>query len=271
MNKGHANRCGAILIVDDEPMTRNGLKRTLDAWSAGRCSVVALDDGQTALRMLDTETVDLLITDIRMPELNGLDMLDMLRSKLGTRMPSVILISGYSEFAYAQRAIHSGVLNYLLKPVSTGKLIEAVERGLQASDRRHRIEMLEKIIDPVLEDANGMQSGAGDSVREALRFVDGHLDRAFGLKEVAEHVHLNPSYFSVLFKEQMQVTFSEYLTRERLQKAREMLLLTRLPIAEIADRVGYRSAKYFNKIFKEYEGGTPGQFRADRIGETTKT
>ncbi|WP_256592999.1 helix-turn-helix transcriptional regulator, partial [Pseudomonas sp. 2822-15] len=70
-------------------------------------------------------------------------------------------------------------------------------------------------------------------------------------------VHLNASYFSVLFKEQTGLTFSEYLTRRRMQVAKKLLFSTDLPIGVIAEKVGYQTAKYFIKLFKELEGHTP--------------
>jgi YesN/AraC family two-component response regulator len=255
-----------ILVVEDEPLTRKGLLKALEAWSAGQYTIKACDNGYDALAVFGEEAVDLLITDIRMPEISGLELVERLE-KLEEPLPPVILLSGYADFAYAQQAIRMGVINYLLKPVSNGKLIEAVEQALLVKAKRARQGMMEKIVDPVLLDANANGTDAGDSIQLAIRYIDEHLDQAFGLHEVAEHVHLNASYFSVLFKDQMQITFSDYLTRRRLQRAKEMLVKTRLPIVEIAERVGYKTAKYFNKIFKDHEGTSPGQYRAQMSGD----
>jgi YesN/AraC family two-component response regulator len=249
-----------ILIVEDEPMTREGLFKALESWSASRYAIEAVDNGYAALRRIAEQPVDLLVTDIRMPEISGLDLVKRLEQQLGSGMPSVVLISGYAEFEYAQQAIQLGVVNYLLKPVSNGKLIEAVEQALLIGEKRSRLGMMEKIVDPVLLDANQME--ANDSIKDAVRYIDEHLAESFGLQEVADHVHLSPSYFSVLFKEQMGLTFSDYLTRRRLQRAKEMLVHTKLPVVEIALRVGYKTGRYFNRIFKEYENCSPGQYRA---------
>ncbi|MNY49749.1 Arabinose operon regulatory protein [compost metagenome] len=92
---------------------------------------------------------------------------------------------------------------------------------------------------------------------------------------MASHIHLNPSYFSALFKEQTGFTFSEYVARSRIQKAKELLLQTRLTIADISEQVGYQTSKYFIKLFKEYEGTSPNQYRkqmmdADNRIDTSK-
>ena len=97
-----------------------------------------------------------------------------------------------------------------------------------------------------------------DSVREALEYIDENLDQPFTMRDAATRVHLNPSYFSVLFKDEMGMTFSEYVTRRRLQRAKDMLLRTKLTVAEIAERVGYQSAKHFAKMFRHTKAAARG-------------
>lgn len=250
-----------ILIVDDEPRTRRGLKNMLEAWSGGRCNFRTAENGLEGLEMMRREPIHLLITDIRMPEISGLALARAVADPTLPIQPSVILISGYAEFEYAQQAIVLRVVNYLLKPISKEKLIAAVEQALQAAEERSRTVRLQHIADPKLLRRSDMPAPLSDPVKAALDYMAQHLSEPFGLREVAEHVHLNPSYFSALFKEQLQMTFSEYATRLRLQKAKELLLQTNLPIAEIAEQVGYQTAKYFSKLFKEYEGHSPGLYR----------
>lgn len=254
-------KTNAVLLVEDEPMTREGMRKALEMWSAGRHLVFVAANAHEALKLVEEQELDIVITDIRMPEMNGLEFVQTMADKSHSNMPSVILISGYAEFAYAQQAIRLGVVSYLLKPVSNQKLIEAVEHALLVQAERSRIGMMERLLDPVLHEAHAQHSPHNDAVAEALHYIDQFLDQSFGLKEVARHVHLNPSYFSVLFKEEMQLTFSDYVTRRRLQRAKELLVQTKLPVVEIAEKVGYKTAKYFNKLFKEYEKQSPGQYR----------
>lgn len=251
-----------ILVVDDEPRSRNGLKRILESWSAGRYVIMTAADGREAMEMLRREPVRLLITDIRMPEIGGLDLAGSLDEASVKERPAVILVSGYAEFEYAQQAIQLGVTDYLLKPIGRDKLIAAVERALEMAEERTRFGMMQRIVDPELLQAGERLQPVSGPIKDAMDYIDANLAEPFTLRDVAGHAHLNPSYFSVLFKEQVGLTFSEYVTRRRLQKAKEMLLQTKLPVAEIAERVGYQSAKYFGKIFKQYEGGSPGQFRS---------
>lgn len=256
-------RTKSILIVDDEPRTRQGLKSMLEKWGAGNCRIMTADNGHEALRMLRETPIDLMITDIRMPEISGLHLAAQIQENQLPHQPAVIFISGYAEFEYAQQAIQLGVVNYLLKPVSREKLIEATRQALDAGEERNRVGIMRKFVDPQLLETDSERASLSETIRKALDYIDEHITGTVSLREVAEHVHLNASYFSVLFKEQLHMTFSEFVARKKLQKAKEMLVTTKLPIAEIAERVGYQTAKYFNKVFKEYEGKSPGQFRAE--------
>lgn len=250
-----------ILIVDDEPRTRIGLSRILEAWKGDRYVICAAADGREALGILERERVRLLITDIKMPEISGLQLAGALNSMPEEERPAILLISGYAEFEFAQRAIQLGVVDYLLKPIGRDKLIAAVERALACAEERARIGMMEKVVDRELLQTGDTGRPLSDPVREALEYIDGNLDQPFTMRDAASRVHLNPSYFSVLFKDEMGMTFSEYVTRRRLQRAKEMLLRTKLPVSEIAERVGYQSAKHFAKMFRQYEGSSPGDYR----------
>ncbi|GJM73863.1 DNA-binding response regulator [Paenibacillus macerans] len=249
-----------ILIVEDEPRTRQGFVKTLEAWSCGRYRIEAAESGQAALAWLENHAAHLLITDIRMPGISGLELIEMQRKHKPFK-PVAIIISGYPEFDYAQKAMQLGVVNYLLKPVDKHKLVQAVEQALLVEDDRHRIETLEKLADPRLLETKESAARYNPLVRDALRYLDEHLHEPVTLRQVADMLHLNPSYFSVLFKEQTEMTFSEYLSRLRMLRAKELLLRTSLPVGEIAERVGYQTDKYFIKVFKSFEGMSPSKYR----------
>ncbi|MCY9657683.1 response regulator [Paenibacillus chondroitinus] len=248
-----------ILIVDDEPLTREGIRKTLEAWSIGRYHILSSSNGTEALEVLNTRPVHLLITDIRMPEISGLQVVEDSRNT--GHKPVVIVISGHPDFQYAQTAIQLGVVNYLLKPIKKSKLLEAVEQALQIEEERGRVETMEKMVDSRLMQAKTVSMNYSPPVRQAVLYVEEHLQEPLGMSEVAGHIHLNPSYFSALFKEQTGFTFSEYVTRSRIQKAKELLLQTRLTIADISEQIGYQTSKYFIKLFKDYEGISPNQYR----------
>ncbi|MDQ0255921.1 YesN/AraC family two-component response regulator [Evansella vedderi] len=250
-----------ILIVDDEPRTREGIKKKLDIWAEGKLEILMASDGSEAMEIFNRKKINLIITDIRMPEMTGLRMLESIKQK--KQNPVVIIMSAYSEFDYAQEAIRLGVVNYLLKPVSSKKLIEAVEEALEIEALRDRTGRIENAIDHKLIDLKQIELEKESPIQEAMKFVAENLQTQFNLKDVAKHIHLNPSYFSALFKEQTDLNFSEYVTRSRVQKAKKLLLTTNLSINEISEKVGYQTTKYFIKVFKEYEKMTPSKYRKE--------
>lgn len=259
-------RSRTILIVDDEPRSREGMKKILGVWAAGQYEIRTASNGGDAMQILEEIPVELMITDICMPGISGLTLVSQMREKRIQRQPSVILISGHAQFEYAQQAIHLSVVDYLLKPATREKLIASVEDALKAREEREHIVFMQKMSDPQLMAIRNEEAALSDPVRQAMHYVEMHIEEVISLQEVAGYVHLNGSYFSSLFKEQCQMNFSEYVVRRKLHKAKELLLKTNLPIAEIASRIGYQTVRYFNKVFKVYEGMSPGQYRSMRNG-----
>ncbi|WP_338048343.1 response regulator transcription factor [Paraliobacillus sediminis] len=247
-----------ILIVDDEPGTRDGLKRTLEKWSEGRYVIWSAASANEGMQIIATHQINLLITDIRMPEITGLKLLETINNK--PIKPMVIIISAYSEFEYAQEALRLGAVNYMLKPINKAKFIEAVQEALKKEEEQARSCLMEKIIDATLIDVNS-EDRYTTTIKQAITFIDKNFERDITLKEIANHVHLNPSYLSTLFKEQTNLSFTEYLTRSRIQHAKKLLITTNKTIADIAETVGYHTPKYFIKLFKDQEKLTPSAYR----------
>lgn len=248
-----------ILVVDDEPRTRQGIKQALEVSGAGRYQVETADNGIAAAQRLREGKVHLLITDVRMPEVSGLDLIRQLAEE--KCKPVTIVISGYAEFQYVQQALQLGAVNYLLKPLDKQELLQVVEDALKREETAERQQRLERAADPLLLALDPDQSGIGDAVKAALAIVEQQLHESLTLLDVAASIHLNASYLSVLFKEQTGITFSEYVTRLRMQRAKELLAETQLPIGEIGERVGYKTDKYFIKVFKTCEGVSPSRYR----------
>lgn len=256
-----------VLIVDDEPRTREGVRKTLEAEWGDELRLLTAASAAEAMAIMEEDPIHLLITDIRMPEISGLSMVE---SQIGRGIkPVVIVISGHAVFDYAQHAIRLGVAQYLLKPLEKRKLVEAVRQALELEKTKKRQMTLERVVDAKLLDLNEGEAPACDSVEKAKRYVEERLHLAPGLKEVAEYVHLNASYFSQLFKEQTGLTFSDFLSRRKLQKGKELLLMSNLPIHEIAEQVGYQNSKSFIKVFKENTGLSPSQYRKQMTDDTS--
>ncbi|MDP9700145.1 response regulator [Paenibacillus polysaccharolyticus] len=249
-----------ILIVDDEPRTREGIRKTLEAWSAGKNRIQTVASGVEAREWLASQPADLLITDVRMPELSGLSLVEAIQHF--PSKPAVLIMSGYADFNYAQQAIKLGVVDYLLKPIDKEQLLQTVQKALLLHEQQRRIQAMQDIVDPKLVDIRERREQQDNTpIGEALAYIETHLGEPMTMRELADSLHLNSSYFSVLFKEQVGLNFSEYLMRKRVQRAKELLVQTNLPISEIAERVGYQTDKYFIKVFKSLEDISPSKYR----------
>ncbi|MBY0202100.1 MULTISPECIES: response regulator [Paenibacillus] len=249
-----------ILIVDDEPRTREGIRKTLEAWSAGKNRIQTVASGVEAREWLASQPADLLITDVRMPELSGLSLVEAIQHF--PSKPAVLIMSGYADFNYAQQAIKLGVVDYLLKPIDKEQLLQTVQKALLLHEQQRRIQAMQDIVDPKLVDIRERREQQDNTpIGEALAYIETHLGEPMTMRELADSLHLNSSYFSVLFKEQVGLNFSEYLMRKRVQRAKELLVQTNLPISEIAERVGYQTDKYFIKVFKSLENISPSKYR----------
>nr|WP_154960529.1 response regulator [Paenibacillus xylanexedens] len=249
-----------ILIVDDEPRTREGIRKTLEVWSAGKNRIQTVASGVEAREWLASQPADLLITDVRMPELSGLSLVEAIQHF--PSKPAVLIMSGYADFNYAQQAIKLGVVDYLLKPIDKEQLLQTVQKALLLHEQQRRIQAMQDIVDPKLVDIRERREQQDNTpIGEALAYIETHLGEPMTMRELADSLHLNSSYFSVLFKEQVGLNFSEYLMRKRVQRAKELLVQTNLPISEIAERVGYQTDRYFIKVFKSLEDISPSKYR----------
>ena len=128
-----------IVIVEDESRIREGLSKLLRKIDPSYEVVGEAENGKTGLALVREQKPDLVITDIKMPEMDGLAMLESMQEE-GLLIKAIVL-SAYSEFAYAQQAIHLGVNEYILKPVSVGELSQSlknVEEQLREEKKNKR-------------------------------------------------------------------------------------------------------------------------------------
>nr|WP_280522972.1 helix-turn-helix domain-containing protein [Paenibacillus pasadenensis] len=106
-----------------------------------------------------------------------------------------------------------------------------------------------------------LERGGHSAVRQAAEYIRARLGESLTLQQVARSLPMNPTYLSELFKRETGQTYLEYVTRQRLERAKELLLQTPAKVASIASEVGYEDAKYFNKLFKADTGLTPTEYR----------
>lgn len=237
----------SVLIVEDEELIRKELVISVD-WESVDCRVIGeASDGIEGERLIRELSPDIVITDIRLPGKNGLDMLS------DTDPGSAIVFSGYSEFALAQKALRLGAFDYLLKPVEQKNLLDTLRNLCQKLDLRQ-----------AGPEENRGEPGQEIHVRSAMDIIDSRFNEDISLDEIAEALGLSVSHLSHLFKVHSGYTVLGYLQDRRIRESMKLLADPSLNITEVYNRCGFTHGSYFSKIFKRYTGVTPSEFRNSR-------
>lgn len=245
-----------LLIVDDEVGIRNGLANFFPWAKLGFQVVGQARNGEQALRMIkeDEEPIDVVITDIKMPVMDGLKLIEQLKK---CDFPGkIIFLSAYNEFEYARRGLQLGVYDYILKPTDYRKIAELFERLKKELDSDCGNE---KYGAESLYDKTGFDY-KGKIIKEVKEYVKKNYAE-IKLADAAAHVNLSSSYLSVLFSAEAGMSFSEYVQMVRLQEAARLLAETYSKIYEISERVGYNNSKNFTRAFRKFYGMSPRDYR----------
>lgn len=225
-----------IVIVEDELIIRHGIKNLLGKMSSDYQVLGDAENGLDGLKLIRDIVPDLVITDVKMPQMSGLKMMEEVRA-LGLS-PKFIILSGFAEFKFAQRALQLGAVQYLLKPISISELKTAMEQ-ISNNGKKAIPEEREKYLGPV---------------EDMVKTIESDYGQRIGLDVFAEKYKITTEHLSRLFTKATGRTFSDYIKEIRLEHAKDFLCNTDMKIYEIACRVGYPDAKYFSKVFKEYTG-----------------
>ena len=245
-----------IVLVDDETRIVNGLTKIITRICDHFHVIAKFNDSEEAYVWLQQNYsyVDLLITDITMPKLTGLDLIQKVR-KFAPHLPCIIL-TGYAEFEDAQQSITLGVIEYLLKPVDTEKLSNLLNRLI--------------LNQPATFDNSVVLRS---SLSREVLFIKNEIEKNyqnFDISIVADKLLYNKEYLSRIFKKEVGITISNYLTDIRLEQARRILEKPgEYKIYEACRMVGYEDQIYFTKLFKKKYNITPKEYQ--KYGKCHKT
>lgn len=250
-----------ILIVDDEALVRRGIVMETD-WDSIDCTVVGeAANGNEGIEAVHRCHPDIIVCDIRMSGMDGIEMLTHLRNE-GNMVP-VIFLTAYSDFEYTQRAIRLSAADYILKPYEDGELEKTIRRiktkiRSEGSKTDNESEML------LLSDS--VRKGDKSAyVTEAIDYIREHYDDPdLNIRMIAEDIGLSEGHLSHVFKKETDYTVNDYLTRYRIQSAMKLLTNCRFKVYEIAEKVGYRDIAYFSTTFKKLTGVNPSEYQ-DRV------
>ena len=236
-----------LLVVDDEKLIADGLKAMLEESFRDRLHVECRYSAKEALALIAENPVDILLTDINMPNRTGLELHDEARNLRPDIR--VVYLTGYSDFEYARKALDQHAFAYVLKGEGDDVVVRTVERALHEPE----------------ETGAETPPAESEGMPEWIRRLHGHirenLSQDLSLNSLAEFCHFHPVYLSRTYRELTGMTLSDYISGVRLEKARELLHKSRMNIGEIARCTGFATDNYFCRWFRKQTGESPQGYR----------
>ncbi len=249
-----------VILIDDEEVAVNALKRRVEWRKYGVDEVYVAYSAKQAREIFREKKIDVMFSDIEMPQCNGLELLEWVKSYY----PEVecVYITCHPEFEYIKKALQLGSADYILKPIDYDELDQVLSNLTERVRHRHRVEAIPP---EIMQSAAGKRDeGEKDDVIAAVkRYIRAHIQENIYISDIAGHVFLNEQYLMRTFKKATGVSILEFITNERIWLARELLTNTDRSIKQVADSVGYGNYSYFTKIFKRSTGLTPQAYRRE--------
>lgn len=244
-----------VVLVDDDVIVIEFLMKVIPWQDYGFQVVANFQDSSDALIFMLENPYDVLITDIGMPKLNGIELIEKLKS---SKINSYnVILSCHDEFTFAQQAIKLEAYDYILKEsMEESNIIDLLDRLKNRIDQERYSSNQHLKVTQFLE-----MTTRNEDVIKAQKYVQTHLGEKISLTEVAEHLHLNSSYFSRMYKKETGEGFIEYVTRVKMEKALELLDQSIKTVEQIAYELGFESKSYFLKTFKRFYGLSPKSFK----------
>ncbi|MFV0344318.1 MAG: response regulator [Anaerocolumna sp.] len=235
-----------LLLVDDEAKLLSGLCDYYPWNELGFEIAGKMSNGKQAYDYILNNEVDVVLTDILMPVMNGIELAEILhREKFELK---VVFLSGYADFKYAQRALKYGVKDYILKPVKTDDIKNVFTQLKNNLDQKKAASKE--------NDENYYQR----LIHKIEQYVKNNLADA-NLEDAGKRVNLSSGYISTLFRQETGMNFSEYVLKEKMCYAKELLMEPNYKTYDVADLLGYKSAKNFSRTFRTFYGMSPREYR----------
>jgi two-component system, response regulator YesN len=241
------NEVYRVIVAEDERLIARNIAMNIEKAHPSFRVVGLAWDGAMALEMAAELLPHVVFSDIKMPVMDGLALFEA----LDKRMPDVkkVIISGYDDFQLAREAMQSRTFDYLLKPVNRDELSKTLERlYTQLCSERGAV-------------AVDVSRGRESIVETVECYIRENYAQAVDFSTLASRYGFSGSYLSRIFHSQRAISPQKYLIDYRIRCAKQLLADTRLTIQETGARVGYPDPFHFSKVFKQYTGMNPTQYR----------
>lgn len=244
-----------VMLAEDDRALRYVYSR-MKSWAKyGFLITKEVSNGVQALEFIKENPVDVIITDIQMPFMDGIEMMKLVRQVSPDVL--VVFVTSYNEFEYAREGLRLGAVDYVVKPMKEKDLEEVLERlsGILAEQKKEDpVHIFENI---VTEKVNWEEP----VLQNMCTYLKNNLQRNLTLEEVAEELNLNKDYLGKVVKNKTGLNFRNLYNRFKTEYAKPLIKSGQYKIYEISEMLGYTSADYFTQIFKSNTGMTPAEYK----------
>ena len=251
-----------VVVIDDEPIIVEGISR-MNVWGQFQCQIVAVaNDGIEGAEIIRKHKPHIVITDIAMPDLDGLTMVAGLKSEFPDI--EISILTGYRKFDYARKAINLGVTRFLLKPSNLEEIEDAIK--CMVNNLKSRNVMPEIVLNENKADYKVDNEASNFIVNNAMNYIEQNYAHKITLNEVAEKTYVSQWHLSKLLNRTMGQNFSEILNNIKIREAQKLLKDPALRIGDIAEMVGFIDMAHFSRVFKKNIGISANEYR-NRISQ----
>jgi len=247
-----------LLIVDDEPIIRHGIRRFVNFKELSITEVYEASNGNEALKQYCEYIPDIVLLDIRMPKLNGLEFAKKIKNMNENVL--IAIITGYDYYEYVVTALKIGIDDYILKPVSKTDIQELLSKLVSKLKLRLKKETVNCLLEGIMQKNPIIREN--NYKDKIIKLIDENVsDSSFSLSFLANDLNISTGYCSSLFKKIFGISFKEFVICNRLEKAKILLLSSDLKIYEISEKIGFEDPYYFSTSFKKRYGVSPNKFK----------
>ena len=257
-----------LLVADDEIIERKVLLKTLQKNLEGQCELFQAENGREALEIYEKEKIQIVILDIEMPGINGIQAAEKIREK--DKNCCIIFLTAYDEFSYAKKAITVRALDYILKPWDEKELMLVLEEAMRLAGEKEEQTRIGKVAEQA-EAGQQIMEEEPDYANENLRiskvtemlkdYICENYMKDLSVQQMAEKTNYSEPHFCRLFKQSFGQNFTSYLKEYRINMAKKMLEQPTVNVKDVGKNVGYEDSNYFTKVFRRITGQSPTEYR----------
>ncbi|MFB9056130.1 two-component regulator propeller domain-containing protein [Mariniflexile ostreae] len=254
-----SNSLQTILIVEDNLEIRNFMKSIFK----NIYNVLEATNGEMGIRMAASESVDLIISDIMMPKMDGIKMCSLLKLDIKTSHIPIILLTARVSSKTQRKGYKTGADAYITKPFDAELLILQIGNLLKS-----RQKLIDKFKKDILIEPKKITVVSTDEIflEKAMKIIEDNLSNPdFNVNTLTEKINMSQSVLYRKFKALTGHSSSEFIRIIRIKKASQLILKTNMSVIEVADDVGFNDIKYFRKCFKDNFKMTPSAYRKSQI------